>query len=154
TDTYMMSTIIFQNRAGDIPLAADIGSSLNERVIGVDGATFVSGGGAAGEVELQTSDDAELEMKTGDWICLVGRAERRIGSDDYYWGDLFKWYRIIAMDEIYEPTSGDYRRRLTINGPDWNSQSAPSEAIYMEDVVGVYERKVRLETGSPWTWTP
>ncbi|EAQ80000.1 type IV pilus modification PilV family protein [Blastopirellula marina] len=148
TDQYTMSTIIFQNRQGDIPGSADIATSLNERVLGVDGASFISGGGASGEVEV-SGTEAELDMRTGDWICLSTRITRTVSGDSYYWGDVFKWYRIIAMDEI--DASGTPFRRLTISGPDWNATDPPTQAIYVEDVIGVYERKVRLETGSPWT---
>ncbi|WP_146436310.1 type IV pilus modification PilV family protein [Blastopirellula retiformator] len=147
TDIYNMSTIIFQDRQGKIPLTTEIAASLNERVLAV-GSGFISGGSTAGEVVVQGTVN-ELEMQTGDWICLSARLETTSGGNTYYWGDVFKWYRILAMDEI--DATGTPFRRLTISGPDWNVAQAPDQAIYMEGVVGVYERKVRLETGSPWT---
>lgn len=154
TDTYVMSTIIFQNRTGDIPAAADIATSLNERVLTVEPGSLISGGGTTGEVQLSAATAAMLEMKTGDWICLSARLTSTSGSTQYYLGDVYKWYRIVALDEIEEITPGvKYAVRLSLHGPDWNAnaQQAPTQAIYMQDVVGVHERKVRLETGSPWT---
>ncbi|UUO05257.1 prepilin-type N-terminal cleavage/methylation domain-containing protein [Blastopirellula sp. J2-11] len=157
TDQYVMSTIIFQNRQGDIPTSADIAGAterglLNERVLTVETGSFISGGGTTGEIQLTAGTPELLDMKTGDWICLTVRVTRTIGSNMYYWGDNFKWYRVVAMDEIEEVTVGSkYDLRLTLDGPDWNAMDPPTQAIYVEDVVGVYERKVRLETGSPWT---
>lgn len=154
TDTYMMSTIIFHNRAGDIPAAADMATSLNERVLTVEPGSLISGGGTTGEVQLSAATPAMLSMKTGDWICLAARLTSTAAGVTYYLGDVYKWYRIVAMDEIEELTAGTkYGLRVSLDGPDWNAnaQQAPSQAIYMQDVVGVYERKVRLETGSPWT---
>lgn len=176
TDIYTMSTIIFQNRAGDIPTAEDYPTATvtpsyagdptryrnNERVFYVVPGSFISGGATTGEIQLATvpgdaatatDADVRLDLKVGEWICLAKRVEALDASNNpvAYVGDVFKWYRIVARDDAIDSLSGgQYGRRFSIDGPDWNSDPAqtPTQAIYMQDVVGVYERKVRLETGT------
>lgn len=173
TDEYTASVIIMKNRQGSIPL--DVDSSLatidtederrNERMLEVS--SFLSSGGySTGEVELrytgsslEDAEDLYLDFSNGDWICLARRAPNSSTStygstyDNYPTGDIYQWYRVVLVDDIVS-NSGNFTRRLSISGPDWPSSDpalSPSHAIVVDGVVGVYTKRVKLETRTPWT---
>ncbi|WDI40930.1 type IV pilus modification PilV family protein [Bremerella sp. P1] len=173
TDEYMASVIILKNRQipglVSTPLATpsltdgdDELEVTSERVVGVDTTSFLAPGGySTGEVRLIQSggsrEDAEeriLKLSNGDWICLV----RRLPEDaDFPLGDIYQWYKVVMVDDVVDSTDSitgnslPFSRRVTINGPDWNSNVPPTHAIIVDGVVGVYTKRVRLETQSPWS---
>ncbi|MFN3148761.1 hypothetical protein [Bremerella sp.] len=149
----------------------------NERVLRVTD-FFSSGGFSTGEVTifqeggtLEQAEDQTLKLSNGDWICLARRLpSRRIfpgmpptrTNSRYPRGDLYQWYKVVMVDDVVPDGSGNYSRRLTINGPDWPVSatdadsagallSTPTHAIIVDGVVGVYSKRVRLETQSPWS---
>lgn len=149
----------------------------NERVLRVAD-FFSSGGFSTGEVTIQqtggTLKEAEeqtLKIGNGDWICLARRLPSRhsdFGSGPqnthYPRGDIYQWYKVVMVDDVVA-SGGNFTRRLTINGPDWpvadtdadtdlsatTLPSTPTHAIIVDGVVGVYSKRVRLETQSPWS---
>jgi len=163
TDEYTAHVIILRDRPANMPLndVATINTveeKTNERILEVS-EFFASGGYSTGEVQLQvtggTLEDAEdsyLDLSNGDWICLVRRMPVLNGlPSDFPRGDLYQWYKVVMVDDIVE-SSGNYTRRLTINGPDWpinDAAYAPTHAIVVDGVVGVYTKRVRLETQLP-----
>lgn len=152
----------------------------NERVLRVVD-FFSSGGFSTGEVTifqeggtLEQAEDQGLKISNGDWICLARRLpSRRIfpgmpptrTNSHYPRGDIYQWYKVVMVDDVIPDGSGNFFRRLTINGPDWpvhdtdvddddlasTYSSAPTHAIIVDGVVGVYSKRVRLETQSPWS---
>ncbi|QDU76401.1 hypothetical protein Pan97_34500 [Bremerella volcania] len=150
----------------------------NERVLRVTD-FFGSGGFSTGEVTifqeggtLEQAEDQTLKISNGDWICLARRLpSRRIfpgmpptrTNSRYPRGDIYQWYKVVMVDDVVPDGSGNYSRRLTINGPDWPVEetdadgtagtllSVPTHAIIVDGVVGVYSKRVRLETQTPWS---
>lgn len=165
TDEYTAHVIITRNRLGNMP-TGDVSvidtdeEKTNERIVDVSG-FFAPGGYSTGEVELQVTggtleeaEDLYLKVSNGDWICLARRMPVAGGSQaSYSRGDLYQWYKVVMVDDVVE-TSGVFTRRLTLNGPDWPTSVAayaPTHAIIVDGVVGVYTKRVRLETQSPWS---
>jgi len=172
TDEYTAHVMIMRNRQANLPSDA-LGSNdvstidtevekINERILDVSN-FFASSGYSTGEVELKVTtpvstaaeeeaEDIHLKLSNGDWICLVRRMPIA-GTSSFPRGDLYQWYKVVMIDDIVEQTDG-YTRRLTINGPDWPTDDpsyAPTHAIIVDGVVGVYTKRVRLETQSPWS---
>ncbi len=138
----------------------------NERVLRVT-EFFGSGGYSTGEVtifqeggDLELAEDQTLKISNGDWICLARRLPARREqlnpmppptNTRYPRGDIYQWYKVVMADDVVADGSGNFTRRLTINGPDWNSAVSPTHAIIVDGVVGVYSKRVRLESLSPWS---
>jgi len=103
------------------------------------GATLTSGGLGGGEVTLDsvpTDSQGNAIPVPGRWMMLKQTVN---GVDD------IRWYRIVAVAE------GD--KRLTLDGPDWNTQGASSPsatAIVLKDVRAVFETTVSPGTSSLW----
>lgn len=180
TDEYTAHVLVTKKRAGGIPQGA-IPATINaasskelktsERIVEV--ASFIgSGGYSTGEVQLQCAatsrEDAEditLKLANGDWICLARRLPRTAGmmyprGNNFPRGDIYQWYRVVMVDEVIDSTGsatgtvGPFTRRVTISGPDWASLGGaldPTHAIIVDGVVGVYTKRVRLESQSPWS---
>ena len=171
TDEYTASIIILKNRQGRIPAAVgDLTTNTleatltNERVVRVQ--NFISSGGySTGEVQLQASgtreqaEELSLKLSNGDWICLAARLPLHNGFPR---GDVYQWYRVVMVDDIVDSsgsitgTTAPFTRRVTISGPDWSEGIGtpaipPTHAIIVDGVVGVYQKRVRLESRSPWT---
>jgi len=163
TDEYTAWIMILKNRQATIPSGsvATIDTEeefISERVLSV--ISFISSGGySTGEVRLEQTggtleqaEDETLKINNGDWICLVQRRpsiNRPPGTANYPAGDVYQWYRVVVADEIIEG-SGTFTRRLSIDGPDWSADPSgsfePTHAIIVNGVVGVYPKRVRLET--------
>lgn len=121
----------------------------NERVAYVTEASGFSGG-SGGTVHLVASNVTSLKLAPNDWIML----SKQVGVRDEH-----RWYRIVAIDaepEILIPesdtflepslvnlpspsgvarTSEVWRRRITLDGPDWsfNFQDSSGTAITTGD---------------------
>jgi hypothetical protein len=142
TDLWTMSAVVFYQRR--IPTAAnrmDNYQIVDERVV----RATVYGGFGGGDVTLITTNGAQaqnaesvLDVKQGDWLMLAQ-------------GNLFKWYRVIASDDPYQG-GGAWSRDVTLAGPDWPSNITTASAFLVKGVIAVYEKTVRLETSSLWTY--
>lgn len=152
----------------------------SERVLRVTD-FFGSGGYSTGEVTifqqggtLEEAEDQTLKISNGDWICLARRLPSRReqlnpmpppSNTRYPRGDLYQWYKVVMVDDVVPVGTDGFSRRLTINGPDWpisdtdadtdtsvsTLPSTPTHAIIVDGVVGVYSKRVRLETQTPWS---
>ncbi|RCS54555.1 hypothetical protein DTL42_05300 [Bremerella cremea] len=179
TDEYTAHVIIMKNRQGTIPTGdvstitatSDPEYQSNERMVRVSD-FLASGGYSTGEVELSqkggTLEDAEkrvLKLSNGDWICLARRMTNTPtnSTTSFPRGDVYQWYRVVMVDDIVDTSgsgTGPFTRRITINGPDWPvdttsnasiTATQPTHAIIVEGVVGVYSKRVRLESKSLWS---
>lgn len=156
TDQYNMSTIIMRNR----PVPADFTFPDNEDIVDRDEQVFEVTDFSFGEVTLRmptTTFDADesediMDLARGKWICLTARF--RSGTPITARHSVYKWYRVLSVDEV---NTNNNTLNVSIQGPDWNYLDSsgnidpPTQAIYVRSVVGVYERKVRLESLSKWT---
>ncbi|MGY8771008.1 MAG: type IV pilus modification PilV family protein [Pirellulales bacterium] len=155
TDQYNMSTIIMRNRqVSELPDAFP-DPLFNEYVVDRDEQVFMVDSYSFGEVTLRmptvtptdfTPEEIEdiMDLARGSWICLGAR----IGTATTAINDVHKWYRVQSVDEI---DFSNNTLNISIQGPDWDYSDIPRQAIYIRSVVGVYERKVRLESLSKWT---
>lgn len=172
TDQFNMSTIIMRNR-NMIDGFTDIGEYKNldrgEHVFEVKPGSYSFGEvtlriPAAGlQLEENDATDANdiMDLARGKWICL-NRNFRRPNNNPVTIHSVYQWYRVQSVDEVALSDDGAYFEiNVSIQGPDWGHYTVnnagkevlhpPTQAIYVRSVVGVYERKVRLESSSKWT---
>lgn len=134
---YTLSIVVCRNRG----LAMD---GVSEQI-----ATVATTGGGVGGGEMTLAAFAptvNLEVRTGDWLML-GRYHDYGSAASPAFEPIFKWYRVTSTDGRTGVPSTD----VTLQGPDWNfDPNLPTFAFLVKDVVGVYERSIRLETSSLW----
>jgi hypothetical protein len=156
---YTLSIVMFNRRTSPYMFKDDNASggydageeTDNERV--VDVATFEGAGFAGGDVTLEATSDAQLELAEGEWIMLGGSA----GVSGLEAPD-FRWYRVVATETAPElnTTTTKYERVATLQGSDWqrtewhlptgNAAFRPTQATLVRGVVAVYEKSIQLET--------
>ena len=83
----------------------------------------------------------------------------------------FRWYRVLHSELDPRPVAGRWVRDITLEGPDWMRTEwlsvnlrqgdpdlrelyMPTQAIVIRDVVGVFEKTIRLENTSLWDAAP
>lgn len=142
-DTYSLSIVVLHRR--DLSMAMD---GVNERVVGVS--SFASGGFSGGDVTLTGDTAEELELRTGNWVMLMGSLPT--ASSGSVMG-VFRWYRVIETEKEPRDVSGSgkawlFERDVTLQGADWPtalaSSSGSTQAMIMQNVVAVYERTVEV----------
>ena len=158
-DTYILSIVIFHRRDPLMTMNA-----LNERVAIIPATVpgtspvedgFGSYGIGGGEVVIRPHWDSgnpaqDLELKSGDWVILAGQLLSGITTRTE---QTFRWYRILSADPRFD-ANGDIQDVVaTLEGPDWpvsslNWTNNDTQVIIVKDVVGVFERTVRIETSS------
>ena len=123
----------------------------SERVVEV----VITGSGiSGGEVMLKAPTAAQLTLRPSDWIMLS--ANSSVGS-------IFRWYRVSYTESevklVTDPSNGNplyYKRNAVLEGADWNRPEwfpnqtlfYPTQATIMNDIIGVYQRPIRLENTS------
>ena len=123
----------------------------SERVVEV----VITGSGiSGGEVMLKAPTAAQLTLRPSDWIMLS--ANSSVGS-------IFRWYRVSYTESevklVTDPSNGNplyYKRTAVLEGADWNRPEwfpkqtlfYPTQATIMNDIIGVYQRPIRLENTS------
>ena len=123
----------------------------SERVVEV----IITGSGiSGGEVMLKAPTAAQLTLRPSDWIMLS--ANSSVGS-------IFRWYRVSYTESevklVTDPSNGNplyYKRNAVLEGADWNRPEwfpnqtlfYPTQATIMNDIIGVYQRPIRLENTS------
>jgi hypothetical protein len=150
TDQFNASTIIMRNRNMiDGPGSIDRG----EHVFNVTGASFgevtLSMPDPSSNLDLEQAEDI-MDLARGRWICLTRNNRIPNTASPVSQSNVYHWYRIQSADEVVQ-NGTSYEINLSIQGPDWQYSQPPTQAIYVRSVVGVYERKVRLESLSKWT---
>ncbi|MBC8356017.1 MAG: hypothetical protein H8E66_28910 [Planctomycetes bacterium] len=145
-DLYTLSVVVFNDRDSSMTMDA-----VNERVANVT--SFYSSGLAGGDVALEASSAAALDVKRGDWLMLMGivatGAASSASSDDT---PLFRWYRILETESAPRLTSpAVWNLDVTLQGPDW-PDDVTTTAMLVRNVVSVYEKTIRLEDQSMWSY--
>ena len=123
----------------------------SERIVEV----VITGSGiSGGEVMLKAPTAAQLTLRPSDWIMLS--ANSSVGS-------IFRWYRVSYTESevklVTDPSNGNplyYKRNAVLEGADWNRPEwfpnqtlfYPTQATIMNDIIGVYQRPIRLENTS------
>jgi Tfp pilus assembly protein PilV len=146
-ETFVLSIVMFYDRPAGFEM-----DSLHERVLTV--ASMPGSGIMGGEVQLTASSEAELNIRPNDWIMLSGRVQHTINFQGPFpplntprWIPRFKWYRVSDTEAEATDDDGDgtWERYVTLMGPDWDVLLGNTQAVYVEGVVGVYEKTIRLE---------
>ncbi len=134
---YTLSIVVCRSRS----LALDFESEQ----IGVVAGAF-GGGIGGGELNIVNFSGTSLSVRHGDWLML-GRYHNYGTVASPAFEPIFKWYRVTSTDGRLSTPNVD----VTLQGPDWNfDPQLPTFAFLVKDVVGVYERSIRLETSSLW----
>lgn len=143
TDAYSLSVVVFyrRNLTMDVPQeimveAAFLGSNLADvKEIGI------------AQNNLPMNKEASVrDIKNGDWIALMQQPVPNAPQSV-----ILKWYRVLAADELDD--EADLTRELSLSGPDWTVRSPqPVYALYIRDIVGVFEKTVRLHDSSMYSY--
>ncbi|NLE37936.1 MAG: hypothetical protein GX621_07915 [Pirellulaceae bacterium] len=101
--------------------------------------------------------EAYLKVKPGNWIMLLGvKYDARISPPRADLGNqqarrVANWYRVVSVDDEVVQESGNWIRRVTLDGPDWEPSDAlipppfnQSHAVLMDDVIGVYTKTIEV----------
>ncbi|MDA1054179.1 MAG: hypothetical protein O3C40_27345 [Planctomycetota bacterium] len=147
-DLYTLSIVVFHNRS--------VTDTSAEHV--VDVRNFIASGLAGGDVTLQGSSPDDLDLQAGNWVMLM----------DFLSGvPYFRWYRVVATEESAQLSGTNWQRDVTLHGADWPTSlvantnlywssspppagTVPTRVAVIDNVVAVYEKTVRLETGNLW----
>lgn len=142
SDTYVLSIVMFYDRPTSFGYNEATGAFdlPDERTLGV---TFPGGGVMGGEVLLTASSEAALNIRPNDWILLSGIASHSSTAGV----PAFKWYRVsdTEAETTDDDGNGTWERYATLIGSDWDTSLTNQRAVYVEGVVGVYEKTIRLE---------
>ncbi len=162
---YRMSVIIFNRRTSYSRLLT-AGPNAANRVINQEilaevylpGTTFTTRGNASTkEIHIRSafpyrsSDDAALQpndiagatwsdVKVGSWIALL---QFEGGSRP---AKNLSWFQVTSATDL--PANGEFV--FSLKGPDWNFD-VQTYAIYVNDVVSVFEKTIRLHESSAYT---
>ncbi len=141
---YILSVVVFHKRDASYQLI-----NANERMVGV---TFNGGGFGGGEVTFQAASIDDVLVKPGSWVLLM--ADTSVAGST----DMFRWYRVADTGADTVANGPNFDLEVTLDGPDWpaaalasNSPAIPTYATVVANVVGVYEREIRLEDSSLWS---
>lgn len=148
-DLYTLSVVVFHNRS--------VTNTAAEHVVNVR--DFVANGLAGGDVTLEGTSPDDLELRSGNWVMLMDFISSGV--------PFFRWYRVVATEESAQPSGANWQREVTLHGADWPSNLVqdtydywnttptppgitPTRVAVIDNVVAVYEKTVRLETGNLW----
>ncbi|MDZ4821505.1 MAG: prepilin-type N-terminal cleavage/methylation domain-containing protein [Planctomycetota bacterium] len=137
---FNLSLVVFYKRNISIANQEDGAGHERQLSVGSDLSGFGMGGG---EIEVRGTA-AETSPKKGEWImlsCAVPLPAPQSGNGVYH-----RWYRVVTV--------GDYDsggRALTLAGPDWGSNVAPTHASIFNGAVALYEKTLHIEGPSVWT---
>ncbi|MHB8973618.1 MAG: type IV pilus modification PilV family protein [Pirellulaceae bacterium] len=152
TDEYTLSVVVFSRRIIDDVLT-NLGS---ERVVEIPTVNFYSGQPAIGGGDLRLvtrrNDPDDLELRSGDWVMLSATKERPGMSTI----QVHKWYRVAnAGEESVLASPGVWARDVTLTGPDWDwlsNRPSTTQVTIARGAAAVFEKTIRLETSSLWTY--
>jgi hypothetical protein len=169
SELYVLSIVVFNDRplvdftfdpAPATTTWEDNMYYLGERMAEVDftdagglgfagGETFLiwppDGSTIAASLGNQEIANRQLKVRAGDWIMLSGQASGATGPVP-----VFKWYRVTEADHEadYHFAEQHYAVAVSLSGPDWDITLGAPQATLVTGVVGVYEKTVRLESGT------
>ena len=165
-DEYLLSIVVFsaRNMALEKANAADAEvADVPERTTNV---RMVSGGASGGEVQLRHPipkniinrklyAENVLKLQTNSWVLLYGNVAwhnpkqktREFNRRKRY----YRWYRVLNASQVtFNKTVAT--RNVMLHGGDWDIRlpNKNTRATIMAGVVGVFERRIRLENSSLW----
>jgi hypothetical protein len=151
-DTYLLSIVIFNRR--DATYAMNLVSTVtpaNELVVSV--AAFHSSGYGGGDVTLQSATKDELDLKPGNWVLLMGNLTTSVSGLSNI--GVFRWYQVAAADlsPADDDSDGLYEMDVTLQGSDWPlalTTANTTQVGLFANVVGVYEKSIRLQHSGLW----
>lgn len=156
SDLYRLSIVVFHKRQIVNPEVNQIDSEHT-----VDVTQLYSGGIAGGDMWVTAIDDREfgrddqhlVDLRAGDWVLLSGLKvmfDQNSASNPNIPVRTYRWYRVTAVDDPElvpnnaATSTGPAQREITLQGQDWDINAANTQMILVRDVVGVYERMVRI----------
>lgn len=151
---YEVSIVVFYGRDLYCPTADELNSGVETPKERSVYARIDGGGLGGGDVYLMSQNRDWLELRKNSWIMLKGREVAfQIGTFAVR-RNVFKWYRVVNLDDIVEEPSlpnkqPGFGRFVTLAGPDWQVRTTPAdiaEAAIIDDVVGVYTTLVDVNS--------
>ncbi|MCA9199809.1 MAG: hypothetical protein KDA87_19850 [Planctomycetales bacterium] len=138
---YDMSVVIFEKRRPSVSPSNELVASAILNGYGTDPRKEV----VLSQITAPNPGDIRLsDMRKNDWVMLGRILDATTGVR------VIRWYKVISIDEPESELDQD--RIVTLEGPDWpygDSLSDPSKgplfAVYVRDVVAVYEKSIRLQ---------
>ncbi len=147
SDEYVLSIAVVHRR----PLPPFTPDPLGERVSGITVYDGITGGDAV----LHGATEADVAVRNGDWIMLVGTTNTTPGAgvtaEDPQ--ARFSWYKVISSEATATQTSTspeNWDREITLYGPDWTVPTTQTYAVLMTGVTAVFERTIRVQRTSLW----
>lgn len=139
-DSFVLSVVVFDNRNMAMPIDGD-----SERLLSVLWGS--SSGLGGGDMVLQSPTlEGLVGIRSGKWFMLMGNARTNVKPMPQ-----FRWYRVVTTDKepVFNTMTSMFHLNVTAQGPDWDPNTATSCA-FLPGVVSVYERSIRLESGTLW----
>ncbi len=153
----ILSVVVFNQRnfnlspAGSPPIAPERAAKVQ----------FPGGGVAGGDLTLTAlSTDPNgygLTVKVGQWIMLGWMVQYQYpfnalaANQTTQVSPCFRWYRVVSAAPVAGGT-----RNITVSGPDINTGSSmvsgSAFAFIYDGAVGVYEKTIRLDGPSMWSY--
>jgi hypothetical protein len=170
---YSVSVVVFYKRDLSVPVKQNLNfsadqSESSERSVAVTFRNPTGYGG--GDVILTAPSNTAatgdfFNIKRDDWLLLCGQANVYHSADPKTANttisqpvNLFRWYRIVAIDDSTLSTVNSPRtRNVTLAGPDWPigyMNSTVYTGVLMNNIVGVYSDVVTLENNRLWAPAP
>ena len=147
-DEYTLSIVVVSNRDPAMSTASLFPNPDNERVVNV---VFNGAGIGGGDVTLTGATAQDVTLRRGEWLMLSANTNVFNGYDSmgnvlYIALPIFRWYRVVAADAPQGSTVD-----ATLHGPDWDANLA-TQATIVTGAVSVYEKTIRLDQSSLWTY--
>lgn len=138
-DLYTVSVVVFHKRR----LPTDPADPQPpERMVGIADDKLIGGWGG-GDANLTASSPLLLDdIRTDQWCLLSAWLD-----NDNSKPPIFKWYRIISVEDEVQAVSAAYTRWVTLAGPDWDPSLTTSVSLF-DGAIAVYEKTMRIEGDS------
>lgn len=139
---YNVTVVVFYDRSFTPPETSQ--ETPSERVLTIPegGLASLGLGLGGGRVPLEASRRGWLELEPNQYIMLAGRTSNPAMSR-------FCWYRVAMAGEISNPSTGRYRRYVSLEGPDW-PRLANTRAVIVTGVIGAYTMPLEREYNPLW----
>ncbi len=136
-DEYILSVVVFYDRPLD-ELTDTAQKSTTELTFNIGSGTataFPGGGITGGDVRLRGGETELNRIKSNDWLLLAATSNGK---------PVMRWYRVVDVDADAVVSGSEFERHVTLFGQDWDT-SLNTNAVWVEGVVGVYEKTIRLD---------
>ena len=157
-DEYLLSIIVFSARNLALERANSVDADIADVPERTTNVRLLGGGFSGGEVQLrhpihknvtnrlQYAENV-LKVQTNSWIMLSGNVANNNANQRKRY---YRWYRVLNASPAVVNQNGVATRNVTLQGADWELANNNTQATIMEGVVGVFERKIRLDHSSLW----